>query len=178
MAVKQETEALYKAVPVDADIWKNADKKIRMGAPIKFKDGIELWDACVGYFEWVRDNPLWGQKIQQGVVVPDRIMRAMTLMGLCNHIGIHHDTWYNWKEKRPDLSETLKTVDSIIYQQKVELAAAGKINPQFIGKELGLVDKQEVTSTVNALVTSKIEINPNDDPTEALKKFEEARQKT
>ena len=70
-------------------------------------------------------------------------MRAATIVGLCLYLGISRDTWYDWRETRPDLSDIMDAAESAIYSQKFEGAAAGLLKENIIAREMGLADKQD-----------------------------------
>lgn len=105
--------------------------------------------ACDEYFQWVEENPLMSVDVVkfqgEGNLVEVPKMRAMTIIGLCNFLDISRETWSAYKGKA-DFTDTCTRVEEKIQQQKIEGAAAEMLNPGFIGKEIGLVDKQEVTS--------------------------------
>lgn len=121
------------------------------GPKPKFKDPEQLWAACVEYFEWVEDNPLWEEKgfAFQGVVTKERFgkMRAMTIVGLCLFLDIDVTTWRDWKETRPDLSPIITRVEAVIRDQKFSGAAADLLNPNIIARDLGLTDKAHTVLT-------------------------------
>lgn len=130
--------------------------KSTLGRNPIFESPEQLWDMCNEYFKWVYDNPLMSVELVkfQGVGTPQQVprMRAMTTVGLCNFLDISRQTWTNYRN-RPDFLETCERVESIILQQKVEGAAADLLNPNFIGREIGLVDKQEVVNKDGGQVT-------------------------
>jgi len=121
--------------------------KSSFGRKPLFATPDDLSTACDEYFQWVDENPLMAADVVkfQGVatIKPVPRMRAMTIVGLCNFLDIGTSTWSDYKAK-PEFSDTCKQVEETIYQQKVEGAAAELLNANFIGKEIGLVDKQEV----------------------------------
>jgi len=118
------------------------------GPKPKFTDPEVLWAACVEYFEWVEENPLWEMKAfaYQGIVTQEPVakMRAMTIGGLCVFLDIDGTTWRDWKETRPDLSPIITRVEAVIRNQKFTGAAADLLNANIIARDLGLVDKQDV----------------------------------
>ena len=122
------------------------------GPKPKFSEPEALWRACVEYFEWVDDNPLWEMRAfaYQGVVKQEPVakMRAMTIGGLCVFLDIDETTWRDWKENRPDLSPIITRVESVIRNQKFTGAAADLLNANIIARDLGLADKQDVTGTL------------------------------
>lgn len=121
------------------------------GANPKFTNPDDLWNACVEYFEWVEDNPLWEEKgfAFQGVVTKERFakMRAMTIGGLCLFLDIDETTWRDWKSRRSDLSTIITRVEQVIRDQKFAGAAADLLNPNIIARDLGLADKQDHQSS-------------------------------
>lgn len=134
------------------------------GPKPKFVDGESLWSACVEYFGWVEDNPLFEDKLVtfQGMATHEPVakMRAMTLDGLCLFLDIGRSTWNDWRESRPDLLEVITRVEAVIRDQKFSGAAADLLNPNIIARDLGLADKQEHTGpnggpvrTVNSEMT-------------------------
>ena len=117
------------------------------GPKPKFEGSDALWSACVEYFEWNVENPLYEDKLVsfQGIVTHEPVakMRAMTMYGLCQFLDIHFDTWCEWKKSRPDLSDAIARAESVIKRQKFEGAAADLLNPNIIAKDLGLADRQQ-----------------------------------
>lgn len=112
-----------------------------------FETPDEMYERCCKYFEWVRDNPLFEEKVFQfqGEPVHAHVTkpRAMTLVAMCTFLGCSRDTWENYR-KREGFSEVCEQIDAIIYTQKFELAAADLLNVQLIARDLGLREKQEI----------------------------------
>ena len=132
------------AAPKGNQFWK---ARRSHGRKQKFANPDELWAACVEYFEWVEDNPLWAAKAfaYQGEVAIAKIpkMRAMTLGGLCIFLDIDFKSWVGWRAKREDLFHVTTRVEEIIRQQKFEGAAANLLNANIIARDLGLEDRKE-----------------------------------
>ena len=112
-----------------------------------FTSPEHLEGLCYEYFEWVQKNPLIAAETVkhqgQGKTMAVPRMRAMTVVGLCNFLDIDPTTWYDYA-KKADFSHICKKVERIIYQQKLEGAAADMLNSSIIVRELGLADKSEV----------------------------------
>lgn len=129
------------------------------GAKPKFDNPDDLWSACVEYFDWVEENPLYEDKITsfQGINTHEPIakMRAMTLHGMCLFLDISHDTWIEWRKSRPDLSGVISRAETVVYQQKFAGAAADLLNPNIIARDLGLSDKQETSASVTVNIASE-----------------------
>lgn len=129
------------------------------GAAPAYENPEDLKEACIEYFEWVEANPLQSaEKVTfhgHGSTFPVDKMRAMTVVGLCNFIGIARATWYNWKgdtgSGRDDVLDIIAWAEDIIFQQKFEGAAADMLNPNIIARELGLADKREMTGSIAIL---------------------------
>lgn len=115
----------------------------------KGKKGSDaLWGDCVGYFEWVGNNPLISAETVKfqgtGAVMEVPFRRAMTIAGLCLYLGCTEETWGQWRASRTDLSEVITRAETVIRTQKFEGAAAGLFNPNIIARDLGLSDKQDI----------------------------------
>jgi hypothetical protein len=46
--------------------------KRKVGRPLQFETAEQLWNACVDYFNWVEENPLFETKIAQSGGIPTR----------------------------------------------------------------------------------------------------------
>lgn len=118
-----------------------------------FETPEALWDAACEYFHWVEENPLWEDKVTsfQGVNTHEPVakMRAMTIVGLCIFLDIDETTWRAYGEKK-DFSPITTRVERIIYSQKFAGAAADLLNPNIIARDLGLTDKHEQKTTLDA----------------------------
>lgn len=133
------------AAPAGNEFWKLRSSHGRK--PI-FATPDDLEAACVEYFEWVEDNPLYEAQAfaYQGVVKIEPIakMRAMTVAGLCIFLDISQEAFGDYRV-REGFSEVTKRVDDIIRTQKFAGAAAGLLNANIIARDLGLADKSELT---------------------------------
>lgn len=118
----------------------------------------DLWEACAQYFEWVEENPLYEDKLVtfQGEATHEPVakMRAMTVTGLCIFLDIDFTTWraYGLKE---DFSQIVTRVDEIIRTQKFAGAAADLLNPNIIARDLGLVEKKELSGPDGGPIETK-----------------------
>ena len=114
----------------------------RAGLQRKFSTPDALWDACCQYFEWNEDTPLWSEKVffrkGRAVRVQVQKMRAMTLSSLVAFLGINIRTWAKWRASRPDLGPVIQCVETVIWVQKFNGAAAGLLNMKIIARDLGL----------------------------------------
>lgn len=120
------------------------------GRKPKFESPDILESACNEYFQWVDDNPLMVFELvkYQGSATKASVpkMRAMTIAGLFNFLDISASTWGTYS-KKPDFLNIIERVESIIYQQKFEGAAADMFNANIISRELGLTDKKQMQKT-------------------------------
>ena len=119
------------------------------GRKPKFKTGEALYEACLEYFNWVHENPLYEDKLVtfqgQASHEPVEKMRAMTIGGLCLFLDVEYKTWQDWRKNRADLSSVITRAEAIIRVQKFAGAAADLLNPNIIARDLGLVEKNEHT---------------------------------
>lgn len=135
------------AAPIGNRFWEARSTHGR--API-FKTPEALWDAAVQYFEWVEANPLWEARAVSNKGEPEIIklpkVRAMTLDGLQNFIGIGEDAWRKYA-KSEDFIGVCAHIAKIIRQQKFEGAAANLLNHAIIARDLGLAEKTDNVSS-------------------------------
>lgn len=124
------------------------EARTSVGRPRLFADPNDLWLACLEYFKWVEDNPLWEAKAFafQGVVTVKEMpkMRAMTTGGLCLFLDISQQVWRDWRGQA-DFVDVVTRAEAFIREQKFTGAAAELLNPNIIARELGLADKSELT---------------------------------
>lgn len=120
----------------------------------------KLWEEAILYFQWAKDNPLMESVfVQKGIVIKDEQgnrktvyeypmpkMRAMTLKAFHLFADIGHSTWEGYK-KIDDFSTITTRIQSIIYSQKFEGAAASMLNPNIIARDLGLKEHTSNTNT-------------------------------
>jgi len=119
-----------------------------------FKTPASLWSAAQGYFQWIENNPLTKPIIYQGAVTgKEELARPMTVKGLCIHLNVNSKYFNDFnaaldldKELDKDFSEVSIKIREIIDTNKFEGATVGLFNPTIIARDLGLADKQEVTS--------------------------------
>lgn len=116
-----------------------------------FTNPDDLWDACCQYFDWNAGNPLYEDNLVtfQGSASHEPLakMRAMTIGGLCMFLDIDETTWRGWRSDRADLIPIISRAEAVIYRQKFEGASASLLNPNIIARDLGLADKQDLTSS-------------------------------
>jgi hypothetical protein len=133
------------AAPKGNQFWKARSSHGRK--PI-FPDPEKLWEACVEYFEWVEENPLFEDKLVtfQGAATHEPVakMRAMTIMGLCLFLDISQQAWSEYRT-RQGFGEVCERAEHTIRTQKFAGAAADLLNANIIARDLGLADKAEVS---------------------------------
>jgi len=136
-----------------------------MGAPkgnkyylLREKDGSDklfetpesFLSACNEYFKYCVENPIEAEEIHGTKRGVERVkvekVRAFTVVGLCHFLGIASSTYYKYSEYK-EYKETFTRVSDAIHLQKFENAAVGLLNPNFIGKDIGLVDKKDLSSS-------------------------------
>lgn len=143
----------YMAAPIGNKFWELRSKH---GRDKLFATPQLLWDAAVEYFEYCENNPLKEEKVfnYQGEIVRADIakMRAMTLSGLCFYLKCNEAYFRTFKAQLPkdeqEFNTVISEIESVIYNQKFQGAAADLLNANIIARDLGLADKQEVQSTV------------------------------
>jgi hypothetical protein len=148
------------AAPKGNQFWRFRSKH---GRDKLFATPLLLWEAACEYFKWCEENPLLEEKVfhAQGLVTRANVnkMRAMTLSGLCFYLNCNEAYFRTFKAQLPkgdvDFNTVIGEIESVIYNQKFQGAAADLLNAGIIARELGLVDKQEV-ATVKKVYKVKI----------------------
>lgn len=149
------------AAPKGNQFWKARTKH---GRDKLFASADALWEACVEYFEWVENNPLYEDKVSfyegQATHEPMAKMRAMTIDGLCIFLDIDDSTWARWRKDK-DFCGIVTRVEKIIRTQKFTGAAADLLNPNIIARDLGLVEKsnKHIKAEISGLASILEEID-------------------
>lgn len=151
------------AAPIGNQFWKLRSKH---GRDKLFATPELLWEAAIEYFEWCEANPLYETKgfAYQGTVTKEAFpkMRAMTLSGLCFYLGCNEEYFRTFKKQLPegeqDFNRVISEIETIIYNQKFQGAAADLLNANIIARELGLSEKSEVDNRVTVF-----DVNLTDD---------------
>lgn len=135
--------------PFGEPFYKMAMRNI--GRPQSFSSPKEMLDRCMEYFQWVEEHPLMEERIagtSYGEILKTAVpkMRAMTVRSMCAFIGITQETWMDYRKNKSEFSLVIKNIESTIYEQKFAGAAAGFLNASIMTRDLGLVDRQDVTS--------------------------------
>lgn len=139
--------------------WEAAELQGRgFGRPPKYETAEQLWETIMGYFKWVKSNPL---KVAEVKSFKDDswdhmkpVQRPMTIVGMCTFLGIDDSTWRGWRDPkgrgyRADFSAIIERAERIIRDQKLEGALAGLYNPTIVSRVLGLSEQVDVKGTVN-----------------------------
>lgn len=122
------------------------------GRKKKFRNPQQLWTAAIEYFNWVEQTPMRAAELlkwqgEHKVVFVPR-MRAMSIAGLSEYLQISKRTFENYcsgGEAWEEYYEVAQRIQEVIRTQKFEGAAADMLNASIICRDLGLVDKQQVT---------------------------------
>ena len=123
------------------------DKTSTVGRSRMFETPDDLREACLEYLAWSHANPLQEEKhfCSAGQIMTAHISkpRAVTIVGLCLHLGIHRHTWQNYRISE-EFDLVCDEIEDRMKQYKFENAVAGLMNPTLIARDIGLVDKQEI----------------------------------
>lgn len=113
----------------------------------------QVFNLAVKYFEWAESNALKAAESSsfQGRTYQDEVNkpRVFTFNGLRLFCGWSRCAMEKWK-KEPGFSEVMEFIESVIYEQKFQLAANGVINASLIGKELGLDQSPQINVSASA----------------------------
>jgi len=149
------------AAPKGNKFWKLRSKH---GRDKLFETPELLWKAACEYFEWCEKNPLKETKAFafQGVITTTElpVMRAMTLSQLCFYLNCSEGYFRHFKSTLPkdsqDFITVINEIENIIYNQKFQGAAANLLNANIIARDLGLVDKTDLTTDGKPIEPTKI----------------------
>ena len=135
------------------------------GRPTVFANADELMHSCKEYMLWIDANPLFEKQQKfSGTTckfyeadLPKK--RPYTIQGMCLYLGIASPTWDDYR--RDDrFNSVTAVIDDAIRNQKFEGAASGFFNPAIIARDLGLVDKQEITDKSGPVVNITTDMTP------------------
>lgn len=140
------------SAPEGNQFWKQRTKH---GRDKLFSDPEVFRIECEKYFQWCDDNP-WvkneavkaGDRFGELVHVPTS--RPYTIKGLCLFLNIDEGTLTNY-EKDNGFFGVISRVKDIIYTNKFEGAIVGAYNANIISRDLGLVDKADLTTKGEAI---------------------------
>lgn len=128
----------------------------------------QIFDLAVRYFTWAEENALEAAETAsfQGDVTESLVHkpRIFTLNGFRLYAGVSDSVIAKWR-KEPGFSDVMEFVDTVVFEQKFQLAANNLINASFIGKEMG-VDKP---ATVNVEASATVESVTTDEVKEAVR---------
>lgn len=126
--------------------WKQRTKH---GRDKLFSDPELLMQEALVYFEntskrkWLKKD--WVGK--EAIEINRESETPFTKSGLCLFLGCDWRTLESLKkDPNPDFLQIITYIEQIIYTQKIEGASVGAFNASIVARELGLADKQDVTS--------------------------------
>lgn len=130
----------------------------------------QLFDMAVRYFEWAETNHIQAAETAsfQGDVFESKTHkpRVFTIVGFRLFCGFTENNIQRWR-KEPGYADVMEFVDSVIREQKFQLAANNMVNASLVSKDLGL-DKP-TTITVENNANNSIEAVSADDVKEAVR---------
>lgn len=155
------------AAPKGNQFWKLRSKH---GRDKLFASPELLWEAACEYFEWCQNNPLYETKAFafQGEITTKELplMRAMTLSQLCFYLGCSESYFRSFKstlkEEDKDFLTVIIEIETIIYNQKFQGAAAKLLDANIIARDLGLKDHSDITSGGEKIKQVVIELPPEE----------------
>ena len=117
----------------------------------------QVFDMAIRYFEWAESNALKSAESSsfQGRTYQDEVRkpRIFTLNGLRLFNSWSKCALDKWR-KEPGFCDVMEFIDSVIYEQKFQLAANGVVSANFIGKDLGLDNAPQINVSATAENTS------------------------
>lgn len=132
------------------------DHKIRRslaGRKPKFSDPDDLLDLIMSYLNWVKDNPLYEEKLFSNgrrVMVPKK--RYPSTQACARHCGVSPRTWRRWRKTGHPLSEVVEWADTVIWCIKIEGAAVGLFSPAIVARELWGCGRSQEDDSSNLVI--------------------------
>ena len=145
-------------------LWQIVEQRLKSngGRPRTFETPESMFEAALAYFKWADANPLVEEKafqFQGAPVMADiNKMRPYTLKAFMLHAGSSYQSWSDYRA-RAEFSEVVNAIDDTIRTQKFDGAVAGLMNPNIIARDLGLVDKQDLTSSDGSMTPRGVSVN-------------------
>jgi len=152
------------------------------GRDILFDSPSLLWEEACKYFDWCEKNPFYETeqikciirpfKNEKGVIEanPNTIqlpkLRPFTLHGLCLFLDCNTKYFNDFEERIKErydeqskgFSEVITRIREVIYCQKFSGAVAGFFNSNIIARDLGLIERTDITS-LNESIKSEIDLS-------------------
>lgn len=120
--------------------------------PSSFDTPEQFLQAAAEYFHWCEDHPLKEEQVFQykgSVVRADRDKaRPFTKSGLAVFLNIPQSRLNSYAKRGEEWEEAVELIEQAIYTQKFDNAAVNLMNATIISRDLGLADKQEVSSAI------------------------------
>jgi hypothetical protein len=135
-----------------------------------FAEPYMMKDSAIEYFQWMDENPLykkevkWSESMGRWVDTDVPVRRPYTIISFCLFIGVHSGFLNKFKrdckdkldndktltkeetERFTDFLSVIQIIEESIYSQKFEGASAGFFNANIISRDLGLADKQHLST--------------------------------
>ena len=133
------------AAPIGNQFWKLAPKT---GRKLLYETPELLMADCMEYFEQTAARTDWNKQQfvgKDGRAEEIKVHPPFTKTGLCVFLGCTMETLNGYKPRSKEFLSVLTRVEEIIYNQKYEGAATGHYQQNIIARDLGLVDKKEMS---------------------------------
>lgn len=143
--------------------------RTKHGREALFESPLTLLKEAQNYITLVEENPLYKSEWREGGLVDIPVKRVVTLTGFCCYLDVELSWWRGFKltkafEKDKGFGTVMEKIENSFYSQKFEGAASGFFNASIIARDLGLVDKQDVTSAGEKLQAPEFKVYNNAPP--------------
>ena len=130
--------------PIGNQFWR---KRSKHGRDAIIQSPEVLAKAADEYFQWCEDHPLITTKNFNGNVIQDHLPRVFTKEGIAIFCGV-----CDWKvikrleKDHEDFVPIISHIENVIYNQKYTMATVNVFNSNIIARDLGLKDRQDMTT--------------------------------
>ena len=125
----------------------------------------QLYEAACEYFLYTETHPLYERKVAGSymgepmmVDLPKR--RPMSLQGLLIYLELTLASWYEYYKTTKEYLDVTMFIEMVIREQKFAGAATGFFKENLIIRDLGMADKQDITSNGETVQQKNVIVLP------------------
>jgi len=140
--------------PAKLPTWLLAEPKLSKDRPL-FDDPMEFWRVVKMYFDWASENPLESRTSFATGAMLEQKPRPFSLRGLAAFCGTTVARLQGIRKLGDDFDSLMDMAEEAIWNQKFDYAVINVFNSSIISRDLGLTEKQEVSSALTVSLNGK-----------------------
>lgn len=130
-------------------MWKKGNKdwmkRLKHGRSLIYETLEDFQKPVLEYIEQTLDTKWESEEVSAGKVLIKNKAIPLTIKGLCGHLVIHKDTWYEYK-KRKDFTDFCTRVEEFMRNYTMTGAFVGDFNHALTARYYGISDSNIVES--------------------------------